>query len=516
MQFFIMRKHAAFMDNTGHEVELKDREHGGELLRILLLARADLHDKVSKRGDSGLLLDKQTLARLMPARKASRSTKVGEPITVNAVNGQKSNLVALIGERWIVTDGDSYRLDVAATEIDAFAFERKIEELAVLDVGRMSDIWDGLPQVTATLEELRALRSMWQQNPAKDFSNAGHETLSLHYTRFEAAYEALRFATIYALLQSGTHGDLAEAISVLKSFSESAEQDTDDEVWALLLRAQGSMPNFEQGVRETLERIERYLGEVPDGHSALAEAVLERDVGLLFGVTEKEAGERPVVARGVVADSPDLGALEQIAYEVGISADGSSLRLQGSRTDPMDCIEATNRRLFFSGVFATKWVDSSFKRSRLSMLLSRLDNEMRPGRDPDEHAADSGVSEGGAPARFLILDPESESYERYRRLTGSNESPESVPWLKELAEEHPSFEVRLFDALPTFRIVILDDDVVSISPYKLRDYDHAGGLAGWDAAHVALSPFAPWALARSFEALFVEQWRVARPIEELK
>ena len=73
----------------------------------------------------------------------------------------------------------------------------------------------------------------------------------------------------------------------------------------------------------------------------------------------------------------------------------------------------------------------------------------------------------------------------------------------------------MFDALPTFRIVILDEDVVSISPYLLRTYDHVGGYQGWDAPHVGLTPFAPWALAPSFEALFLEQWRIARPIEEL-
>ncbi len=488
LRFLIMRKVPAFIDDDGTEIELDSR--AGQLLRILLLSRGDDRGGGRPLTARGLPLTKQTIAWHMPAQKASKATHVGQPVKPNTIEGYKGQLEGVIGEGWIETIKDSYRFDVDPAEVDAFACQRKIDELGV---NGMSDVEDADP---SDIKALRELKASWQANPAEEFSRTDLESLALIYTEYQRSYERLRYALVYALLQRGEHGNLGEAKSLLTAIARSTSPSTEPEIWSLLLRTCGSLPTYREDVPWVLRMVESQEGTIPKDIETLSKHVLAREADLLYGTAGLPAGHDQSSLPGGVADSPDVDALQAIAREVGISGDGSSLRLQDGTTKPVACIEATNRRLYFSGVFAGKWVDSGYVRSRFELLLNRLDHE-----DGD--------------VRFLILDPESESFARYSDLTKSGESPESIPYLKQYANAHRSFQVRMFDALPTFRIIVLDEDVVSVSPYLLGTYNHISGHQGWDAAHVALSPFAPWSLARSFESLFLEQWRSARPIGEL-
>ena len=110
--------------------------------------------------------------------------------------------------------------------------------------------------------------------------------------------------------------------------------------------------------------------------------------------------------------------------------------------------------------------------------------------------------------QFLLLNPESESYRKFSELRWSAGGVQPVELLRSLSAAHPSFEVRLYDALPTFRIVLIDQSIVSFSPYLMEPgTDHA--RTGWEAPHVVLDRTAPWPLARTFETLFAETWRSA-------
>jgi len=83
--------------------------------------------------------------------------------------------------------------------------------------------------------------------------------------------------------------------------------------------------------------------------------------------------------------------------------------------------------------------------------------------------------------------------------------------LRSLSAEHTSFQVRLYDALPTFRIVLIDQSIVSFSPY-LMDFGTDRARTGWRAPHIVLDRSTPWPLARTFETLFDETWRTATPL----
>ena len=83
--------------------------------------------------------------------------------------------------------------------------------------------------------------------------------------------------------------------------------------------------------------------------------------------------------------------------------------------------------------------------------------------------------------------------------------------LHSLSADHPSFQVRLYESLPTFRIVLIDQSIVSFSPYLMaRGTERA--RTGWEAPHIVLDRTAAWPLASTFETLFEETWRTSKPL----
>lgn len=187
--------------------------------------------------------------------------------------------------------------------------------------------------------------------------------------------------------------------------------------------------------------------------------------------------------------------LHEMAEVLGITT-ASTLRLRGEVMDPMQCIERTQSLLYFSGVLASKWVMDPGVLSAFDDLLDRLDT--LPERERD--------------VRFLIIDPDGEAYSLLYQMRGGRLSSGSVAHLKELSERHPSFKVRVIDALPSFRIVVIDDDMVSFSPYALEEERYATSRLGWEAPHVMLDPRAPYPLAEAFKLYFEERWNNAHEL----
>jgi Domain of unknown function (DUF5919) len=152
--------------------------------------------------------------------------------------------------------------------------------------------------------------------------------------------------------------------------------------------------------------------------------------------------------------------------------------------------------LYFSGVLASKWVIEPAVRSDFRRLLARLD-------------ANKGE------ARFLVINPQGDAFRRLNELRQGHISTESIAPLKHLAEQHHSLQVRLYDSLPAFRIVVIDDDVVSFSPYRLAADAYLASDRGWEAPHVVLDPMANYPLAEAFLLLFNETWENAVPIGDV-
>jgi len=161
--------------------------------------------------------------------------------------------------------------------------------------------------------------------------------------------------------------------------------------------------------------------------------------------------------------------------------------------EPVQLMRRVKQRLWFSGVLASKWVTDPAVRSELSDFLTVLD-----------HSPEGDV-------RFMIMNPDGPGYRRLRELRGDELSTEHLPLLAELAREHSSFQVKVFDHLPTFRIHVIDKDVVTFSFYRLDEKSYLEGDDDeWNSPHVVLDPLAPWPIAEAFATLFSEMWRGSR------
>jgi hypothetical protein len=183
--------------------------------------------------------------------------------------------------------------------------------------------------------------------------------------------------------------------------------------------------------------------------------------------------------------------IHEIARILGIT---SVLKLRGQEVEPAECIERTNHQLYFSGVLASKWVMDAGIRAEFDALLSRLDGDK-------------------GDVRFLIIDPDGDAYQQLFQLRGGRLSRESVPYLQRLQAMHSSFQVRVVNALPAFRIVVIDSEFVTFSPYALDAERYATSKLGWEAPHVMLDPLAPYPLSDAFRLYFEERWSTAKELE---
>ena len=427
----------------------------GTVLRLLILHRADP-------------LTREQIARHLtrPGRRA---------VLPSSVPGYIARLRSKIGQDCVrSTAGYSSGIDPA--DVDAFVFESRIEEYGVCDI---ADIDDMEADWGEHYDQLLDLYAMWKANPALPFADdQDDEFLTATYHEFERYWDCLRRCIIYSELRSRRKPRIEKAIGRIEQL---LRQDPDDEQsWALLFRARASLPGREAAMSSILARVQtQFPRGIPSELLYTINRITSGHRDALFAI---DHGHRT---------REDQGRVDQLVKTIGISP-ASELELRRSRLEPLECINQTISRLWFAGTLATKWVADSYVRAELASLLERLDNT-------------------GGSARFLLIDPESESYRRFSRLRWSPGGVQPINILRSLSAAHPSFEVRLYDALPTFRIVLIDQSIVSFSPY-LMDPATDRARTGWKAPHVVLDRTAPWPLARTFETLFDETWRTATPL----
>jgi DNA-binding winged helix-turn-helix (wHTH) protein len=454
--------------------ELKVAGNLGRMLRLLLLARG----RVVTKNDLAVEFD------ILPTSVESIVSRLR-----SAIRDADHAIIASSD-----VDGyGGYLIDRAVAEVDAFEFEEVANSPAVAGAVSFEMTDNQFGQMATGL--MNAWR-MWHSNPAPEVSNFDFAERAYH--DFAYAYERLGHAVAYSVLRRwllhGKPRDLTDAITFLNKLVVGDQ--TDDEIWELLLRAEGSQPSWRRGVPMLFARIEKACDAVPDEIRMLHQRVVDRDEAVLLvpaGASLVDIG--PAESTPLMGASDfDRGNLIDLAQMVGLSTN-SALRLRNSRVEPRECIEQTVQRLWFQGIFASKWVADSQVRGQFETLLDRLDG------DDD------------ASVHFLLLDPDSESFDRFQSITQTAESPESFTWLRAMSKRHRSFKVRLYDFLPTFRVIVIDDSLVTVAPYLnvpqewLREH-------GWESPHIVLAPMAPFPLAKSFELMVRESWRRARPLEQ--
>src|SRR5579875_3778526 len=441
MRFTIMQRTPGHLpDGAAAEEAVTGQE--GTVLRILLLHR-------------GHALTKEEIARHLG--HSGRNA-----VSPSSVPGYVARLRTRVGAESVRSE-DGYSAAVGQDDVDAFLFERAIKEYKICDVPDVDNI-DG--SLVDRYDQLLELHAMWRANPALPFADdADDEFLAATYRDYERYWDCLRRCIIYCELQSRRKPRIEKAIGRLDQLLR--EDPDDEQTWILLFRARASLPGHADAVAAMLTSIRNQFPRgLPSELSYTVGRISAGHDDALFPVDcSHRTGE-------------DERRIRDLVRTIGISP-ASELELRQSKLEPLECISQTVSQLCFAGVLATKWVADSYVRAGFARLLERLDNN-------------------GGSVRFLLLDPESESYRRFGTLRWSSGGTQSIDMLRSLSAEHHCFQVRLYDALPTFRIVLIDRSIVSFSPY-LMESSTERARTGWRAPHIVLDRTAPWPLASTFE-----------------
>jgi hypothetical protein len=396
-----------------------------------------------------------------------------------------------------------YRLHLGESDVvDAFEFEKAAQEHGLND-GDFEKLPAGYG---SNVEIVREKCELMLANPGWPESKI--DTVRTAYDIYEGYRWSLELATGYGYirrwLDHGVEVDVTTGIAFLKRFV--VGEATPDEVWKMLIRVEGSLANWKVQL-PALERqiAEAYGGTVPaEYRDLLHRCGPARDSQFLF---------KPARASGVAIDATDViptrtltteerGNLADVAVKLGISSN-AALRLRDSRIEPSECIDKTVNRLWFAGILGGKYVLDAAVLEKFELLLDRLDT----GEDADDVV--------GKPVRLLIIDPSSRAFEDLRRLgTVKPEDLRSIPVLRDLVKRHPSFAVHMYNSTPMFRLIIIDDSLVTVAPYLNLPGEFIPN-SGWDMPHLVLTPAAQYPLAKSFETLFREMWRRSKSIEQL-
>lgn len=201
----------------------------------------------------------------------------------------------------------------------------------------------------------------------------------------------------------------------------------------------------------------------------------------------------PAAATSTLVQGAPEPSLVEVATMLGITP-ASAVALRSSNATPVDCCRQVDKRLWFSGIMANKWVLDPEAHDVFDSLLSELDS----------------YDETDPLCRLMIADPNSRSGMKLkRRGLITDRELRSLPVLRDLVRRHPSFEVRMYDAMPTFRLIIVDQVFVTVAPY-LNVLPDLIPDKGWGVPHLVLKPSAEYPLAHSFISLFEQNWDASR------
>ncbi|MCX6680093.1 MAG: hypothetical protein NTX42_07000 [Methanothrix sp.] len=147
-------------------------------------------------------------------------------------------------------------------------------------------------------------------------------------------------------------------------------------------------------------------------------------------------------------------------------------------------LSEANSDFMLMAIAARKWIDTG----------ALMDKKMR----------DFGTRRGNL--KFLLLNPNSDECKRLSISQGLNEDHVSdliIKTLKGLAEKshnkYLNIEIRLYDFMPIFRIVIIDEKTIYLGFYR-------AGTTGGDSFQLILKPVAEQSLYKPIKEYFITVW----------
>lgn len=180
---------------------------------------------------------------------------------------------------------------------------------------------------------------------------------------------------------------------------------------------------------------------------------------------------------------------------VGLDTEGGET-LSESRWAPEQCLTRVQNSLRFMGLRSSKWVSNGTYQA-LEKRLRFLD------------------AVGDDIVKFLILNPESEAYERLERMREEELPCDHLAALAYLEKEHRSMVVKCVDHISAFRFTAVDSREIGLAFYPTTASEFKETNGGWSIRHTSLVT-QPWSLGRSLVYMFDEQFRGARPLRDVK
>lgn len=119
----------------------------------------------------------------------------------------------------------------------------------------------------------------------------------------------------------------------------------------------------------------------------------------------------------------------------------------------------------------------------------------------------------GGSIRFLLVDPQGKGYQDLRDIRQGHISDSPIQIWKTLVARYRCLEVRLYDRLPTFRLLFLDDTHLALSRYQHTPEKHYQSKWGWAAPHVMIINAGGWSLYSCFERYFTDLWQSSTPLK---
>jgi len=204
-----------------------------------------------------------------------------------------------------------------------------------------------------------------------------------------------------------------------------------------------------------------------------------------------------------MANKPAVGRQEQISHpsttlitsvndelvgvlnEMGIT--GCTSQLSSSKYEPLQCMKQAQKSLSFMGILGSKWVIEPATRSEFSKFLTRIQHH-------------------GGHIHFLLIQPNGVSFSKLKILREGAISHESLDHFRNLMKTYSCLQVRLYDLLPCFRLVFLDERIAAVSRYKIDKEGYFQSKQGWDAPHIEIDSTAVWSMYQAFELYFQQVW----------
>lgn len=184
--------------------------------------------------------------------------------------------------------------------------------------------------------------------------------------------------------------------------------------------------------------------------------------------------------------------LFSVLAEMGIN--DCTSKLSESKYEPLQCMAAANKRLYFMGILAAKWVFPHM--AEFDRFLKKIQLQ-------------------GGNVTFLLINPKGQAYPKLRDMRDGALSTTSLPKLTDLVTKYSCFKVYLYDHIPCFRLVFIDDKEVAVSRYKIDSQGYFKSKSGWEAPHLIIKPGTNWSLYEPFEQYFHDVKSSSVSLEEI-